>query len=193
MNKIILASASPRRRELMTMVGAAFEVITADCDENIEGKLTPAEYVSELALRKAKSVLDKCGSPNNMIVIGADTIVCLDGKILGKPKDMADAVNTLLMLSGREHSVFTGLAVVDNSKSVADVTQTRVKFTELTREECERYVATGEPLDKAGSYGIQGIGGMFVERIDGDYFNVVGLPISRLRKLLAEQFDTALI
>lgn len=189
--RIVLASASPRRRELLQMIGVEFEVITSDCDENIAGNPTPEELVGELALRKAKAVLTCL--EGNPIVIGADTIVSDGTRILGKPKDRGDAVETLMSLSGREHSVFTGIAMLDRCETVVDITETRVKFINMTRAECERYADTGEPLDKAGSYGIQGRGSVLVERIDGDYFNVVGLPISRLRKLLFERFGVELL
>lgn len=179
--KIILASASPRRRELMQQMGLEFEVITSDCDENI-GICSPDEMVRELSKRKAVAVAKKLDYPS--IVIGADTIVSESNRILGKPKDSEDAVNTLLSLSGKTHSVFTGMTVTDKVKTITEVVETKITFSELTRAEAEAYVATKEPMDKAGSYGIQGIGGVFIERIDGDYYSTVGLPICALRKIL---------
>lgn len=196
---IVLASKSPRRRELLEMLGAEFDIITSDCDENISG-LTPHDLVRELALRKAKAVHERLNDPD-AVVIGSDTIVTPDDiKVLGKPRDRDDAVRTLMELSGRWHTVYTGIAVIGSpsdgssvKKEVAETVGTRVKFLELTKEECERYADTGEPLDKAGSYGIQGRGGALVEKIDGDYYSVVGLPVSRLRIILRDRFGIDLL
>ena len=195
--RMVLASKSPRRRELLEMLGAQFEVITSDCDENITG-LAPHDLVRELALRKAEAVYERLNAPD-AVVIGSDTIVTPDGvKALGQPRDRGDAVRTLTALSGKWHSVCTGLAVIgraaDNtSKKIAETVETKVKFLDLTKEECERYADTGEPLDKAGSYGIQGRGGALVEKIDGDYYSVVGLPVSRLRVILRDEFGINLL
>lgn len=195
--RMVLASKSPRRRELLEMLGAQFEVITSDCDENITG-LAPRDLVRELALRKAEAVYERLNAPD-AVVIGSDTIVTPDGvKALGKPRDRGDAVRTLTELSGKWHSVCTGIAVIgraaDNtSKKIAETVETKVKFLDLTKEECERYANTGEPLDKAGSYGIQGRGGALVEKIDGDYYSVVGLPVSRLRVILRDEFGINLL
>ena len=195
--RMVLASKSPRRRELLEMLGAQFEVITSDCDENITG-LAPRDLVRELALRKAEAVYERLNDPD-AVVIGSDTIVTPDGvKALGKPRDRDDAVRTLTELSGKWHSVCTGIAVIgraaDNtSKKIAETVETKVKFLDLTKEECERYADTGEPLDKAGSYGIQGRGGALVEKIDGDYYSVVGLPVSRLRVILRDEFGINLL
>ena len=195
--RMVLASKSPRRRELLEMLGAQFEVITSDCDENITG-LAPRDLVRELALRKAEAVYERLNDPD-AVVIGSDTIVTPDGvKALGKPRDRSDAVRTLTELSGKWHSVCTGIAVIgrtaDNtSKKIAETVETKVKFLDLTKEDCERYADTGEPLDKAGSYGIQGRGGALVEKIDGDYYSVVGLPVSRLRVILRDEFGINLL
>ncbi len=195
--RMVLASKSPRRRELLEMLGAQFEVITSDCDENITG-LAPRDLVRELALRKAEAVYERLND-QDAVVIGSDTIVTPDGlKALGKPRDRSDAVRTLTELSGKWHSVCTGIAVIgraaDNtSKKIAETVETKVKFLDLTKEECERYADTGEPLDKAGSYGIQGRGGALVEKIDGDYYSVVGLPVSRLRVILRDEFGINLL
>lgn len=195
--RMVLASKSPRRRELLEMLGAQFEVITSDCDENITG-LAPHDLVRELALRKAETVYERLNAPD-AVVIGSDTIVTPDGvKALGKPRDRGDAVRTLTELSGKWHSVCTGIAVIgraaDNtSKKISETVETKVKFLDLTKEECERYADTGEPLDKAGSYGIQGRGGALVEKIDGDYYSVVGLPVSRLRVILRDEFGINLL
>lgn len=179
--KIILASGSPRRRELLSQMGLGFEVITSDCDENISG-LTPDKLVCELSRRKALAVAEKLGFP--AVVIGADTVVADRDRILGKPRSREDAVNTLLSLSGRTHSVFTGVTVTDGVTTLTELSATRVKFTDISRADAEAYADTGEPLDKAGSYGIQGRGGVFVESIEGDFYGVVGLPICRLRAML---------
>ena len=195
--RMVLASKSPRRRELLEMLGAQFEVITSDCDENITGP-APRDLVRELALRKAEAVYERLNDPD-AVVIGSDTIVTPDGvKALGKPRDRGDAVRTLTELSGKWHSVCTGIAVIgraaDNtSKKIAETVETKVKFLDLTKEECGRYADTGEPLDKAGSYGIQGRGGALVEKIDGDYYSVVGLPVSRLRVILRDEFGINLL
>lgn len=176
---IILASKSPRRKELLSFITTDFTVKSADVDETLPQGITPdkaVEYLSKIKAQPLKNESD--------IVIGADTVVALDGKILGKPRDEADAFATLKMLSGREHSVFTGVSVIKGEKIETFSVQTKVKMFELTDEEIEEYIATAEPFDKAGSYGIQGKGSLLVEKIDGDYFNVVGLPISRLNRVL---------
>lgn len=176
---IILASKSPRRKELLSFITTDFTVKSADVDETLPQGITPdkaVEYLSKIKAQPLKNESD--------IVIGADTVVALDGKILGKPRDEADAFATLRMLSGREHSVFTGVSVIKGEKIETFSVQTKVKMFDLTDEEIEEYIATAEPFDKAGSYGIQGKGSLLVEKIDGDYFNVVGLPISRLSRVL---------
>ena len=190
--KFILASNSPRRRELLSMIGVDFEVKVSDCDENADPSLTPDMLVRELAKRKAEAVADKLPSNGHFIVIGADTVVSDGVRIFGKPIDKRDAVDTLLSLSGKTHSVFTGIAVIEladgKMKAVTDAVETKVVFGEISRAEAEFYAGTGEPMDKAGAYGVQGIGGFFVNELHGDYYNVVGLPIARLRGLLLEHF-----
>lgn len=176
---IILASKSPRRKELLSFITTDFAVKSADVDETLPQGISPDKAVEYLSKIKAEPFKNE-----NDIVIGADTVVALDGKILGKPRDDADAFATLKMLSGREHSVFTGVSVIKGEKIETFSVQTKVKMFELTDEEIEEYIATDEPFDKAGSYGIQGKGSLLVEKIDGDYFNVVGLPISRLNRVL---------
>ena len=176
---IILASKSPRRKELLSFITTDFTVKSADVDETLPQGITPDKAVEYLSKIKAEPLKNE-----NDIVIGADTVVALDGKILGKPRDEADAFATLRMLSGKEHSVFTGVSVIKGKKIETFSVQTKVKMFELTDKEIEEYIATAEPFDKAGSYGIQGKGSLLVEKIDGDYFNVVGLPISRLNRVL---------
>ncbi len=193
MPKFILASNSPRRRELLAMLGMEFEVVVSDCDENVEKEMTPRELVCELAMRKARSVADSLGFDGDFIVIGADTVVSEGGRILGKPKDREDAKQTFLSLSERENSVFSGIALVGRingrEHSVSDAVETRVIFGRVSERDAEFYASTGEGLDKAGSYAVQGIGGFFVDALYGDYYNVVGLPIARLRSLLKEEFS----
>ena len=192
MPKFILASNSPRRRELLAMLGMDFEVIVSDCDENVLGNPTPDELVRELALRKASAVADTLASDSDFIVIGADTVVSHGGRILGKPHDREDARETFLSLSDSENSVFTGIALVGRIggrvRAVTDSTETRVVFGRISEREAQFYADTGEPLDKAGSYAVQGLGGFFVKELHGDYYNVVGLPIAKLRELIACEF-----
>ena len=178
---IVLASASPRRRELLEMMGLEFEIVPAKDELDAEG-LPPAEAVAKIALGKAMSVA-KLRAENDL-VIAADTLVCLDGELLGKPKDEAEAFAMLKKLSGNEHQVYTGVAVSQGDKSVSCAEMTKVRFCRMSDEDIKNYIATFEPMDKAGAYGIQGKGSIFIEKIDGDYFNVVGLPVSRLKKEL---------
>ncbi len=177
MKKIILASSSPRRRELMATAGLEFEVIVKEVDESIAEGTAPVDAAKITAKKKALAVAD--GYPD-CIVIGADTIVVANEKILGKPADEADAYAMLKMLSGIEHEVITGVCIVCGEKTENFAVVSKVKFYELTGEEIETYVATGEPMDKAGAYGIQGKGCTLVEKIEGDYFNIVGLPVAEL-------------
>lgn len=193
MYKIILASGSPRRRELLTAVGVPFEVRVSNVDEHVDGELAPDLFVEQLSLRKAADVARGCDS--DALVIGADTVVLKDGAILGKPADADDARAMLARLSGDTHEVLTGLSVVRNAdaKCVSVCERTSVRFCPLTDAQIDRYVATGEPLDKAGAYGIQGLGSLLVSGIEGDYFNVVGLPLCRLARVLDEEFGIQLL
>ncbi len=190
---VILASGSPRRKELLTQIGLPFTVIPSSAEENIPSGISPDMVVKSLSLLKAADV---CKSqPAEALVIGADTIVVADDEILTKPKDEADAKAMLRRLSGRSHSVLTGLTVMRarDGKSVSVAEETSVYFKDLTDEEIASYIRTGEPMDKAGAYGVQGLGGLFIEKIDGDYYNVVGLPLQRLGRLLQEEFEIDLI
>jgi len=183
MLELILASSSPRRKELMNLLNMGFTIITKDIEEKIDEKLEPHENVKALAIKKAMAVgVDYPGS----FVIGCDTVVSLENKIIGKPKSSEDAKNTLCYLSGKEHYVYTGVAIVCLEKNIeiSFFETTKVKMKNLTHAEIDDYVATKEPLDKAGSYAIQGRGAIYIERIDGDYYNVVGLPLCRLYKEL---------
>lgn len=185
MSKLILASGSPRRRELLGTAGLEFEVIVADVEEKISEGAAPQDVVKALALQKAQAVAQL---HPDCTVIGADTVVVSDGKILGKPKSEADAAEMLGSLSGRVHKVCTGVALINGDKIKNFCETTEVEFHNLTAEEIENYVKTGEPMDKAGAYGIQGKGCVLVKRISGDYFNVVGLPVSRVYRELGD-FD----
>lgn len=187
--KVVLASQSPRRRELLSDLISGFRIISDNSPETVDKSATPEETVKRLAVQKARNV-SACADSDE-IVIAADTVVFIDGKILGKPADAAEAAEMLRTLSGRDHHVCTGIAVIDNAigKSFCCFERTLVHFKHLTDSEIERYIASGEPMDKAGAYGIQGKGALFVEWIKGDYFNVVGLPLCRLAQVLKEEFD----
>ncbi len=176
MKKIILASQSSRRREILSKIGLEFEVIPSDFEEDMTLKLSPPELVKVLALGKAESVAKKY---TDAIIIGADTIIALDGKVFGKARDEQDAIETLRFLSGKCHSVFTGWVVIDTEtgKNKTGVSETKVYFKTLSEKEIAWYAATGEPMLGAGSYFMQGGAARFVEKIDGDYYNVIGLPI----------------
>lgn len=193
---IILASNSPRRRELLSMLGMDFRVIVSDCDETIDAPMQPDALVRELAFRKAKAVADTLDTARDTIVIGADTIVWDRGRALGKPRDDADARATILSLANHTHSVFTGIALIGciggEVISVTDAVETRVVFGNISPEDADWYIGTGEASDKAGSYAVQGLAGAFVTELHGDYYNVVGLPIARMRELLEEKFGLAI-
>ncbi len=179
--KVVLASASPRRRELLLNVGISFECFSPSVSEMPLVENKGNVVVMYNALEKAKSL-----SKEGCAVIGADTAVYLDGKGFGKPQNKQQAVQFLRELSGKEHTVYTGIALVEGDFEVSKVVETKVKFRELSENEIYSYVESGSPLDKAGAYGIQDFGGVFVEEIKGDYFNVVGLPISSVYSLLLE-------
>ena len=184
MMDIVLASASPRRRELLGGVVSSFQVAPVEIDEERWFKGDPDEGARLAALEKARVASENF--PQSL-VIGADTVVVLDHHILGKPKDYDDACRMLEILSGREHEVMTGVAIVSHEGEACGVEITRVRFGQLTYEQIQAYVASGEPFDKAGAYGIQGRASAFVEGITGCYFNVVGLPVFRLAKMLEER------
>ena len=193
MEKIVLASASPRRRELLEQIGIKFDIVVSnEPEDEIDKSLSPENYTSEIALMKACNVANKLTGTKrkDSLIIAADTVVYSDGKILGKPKDSDDAFRILKSLSGKAHEVYTGICVMRltdgyaTSKSI----KTTVKFKELTDKTIKAYIKTGEPADKAGAYGIQGRGAVLVEEICGDYFNVVGLPLSALYDVLISEF-----
>jgi septum formation protein len=179
--RVVLASASPRRRELLDLVGITHEVRPANIDESYLAGETPREHAERLARGKANA-LDIADA----VVIGSDTIVVVDGDVLGKPRDRAHATEMLRRLSGRAHTVMTGVAVRWRGTLVSAVEEVGVTIRQLSDAEIERYIDTGEPMDKAGAYGIQGYGATIVDRVDGDYFSVMGLAVNRLVRLCAE-------
>ena len=185
----VLASKSPRRKELLKNIEIQAEIIPANVDESALSSLPPEKMVTQLALLKATDVARSLGG--NTYVIAADTVEVMDGKIFGKPHDIADAKRMLTFLSGATHSVYTGYCVIrcSDGTAVARFEKTDVTFRTLTDSEIDAYIKTREPMDKAGAYGIQGKGSIFIEKINGDYFNVVGLPVCALSKLLREEFD----
>jgi septum formation protein len=177
MQHLILASSSPRRKELLTNLGITFEVSFSSIEEHVDPFYAPREVVISLATQKAVDVAKNYPSS---YVIGADTIVVKNELILGKPENEEDAIQTLQMLSGQTHSVLTGVAIVKEGQITSFYVETEVTFWSLTDEDIHQYIQSGEPFDKAGSYGIQGLGALFVKEIKGDYFSVVGLPVSTL-------------
>ncbi|WP_309120367.1 Maf family protein [Paenibacillus sp.] len=187
---LILASSSPRRQELIRLLGYPVEVVPSDADESVEDGWTPAKIVEELSLRKALVVLERLPEGAGGIVVGSDTIVVSGGRVLGKPRDEEDAADMLRSLQGRPHEVYSGLALVNaatGGRSVAH-RMTRVWMKPMDERRIRNYIATGEPSDKAGAYAIQGYGASLVERMDGDYFTVVGLPVSLAADLLERDF-----
>lgn len=180
--RIILASASPRRAELLKQIGVEFELASSQAEERPHPDETPADYTIRIARAKVIAVARERDAG---LVIGADTVVVLDGRLIGKPETPADAHRLLRQLSGRWHAVLTGVALydVESRHEVADYEKTLVKFAQLSDAEIDWYVRTGEPMDKAGAYGIQGLGGLFIDEIAGNYYNVVGLPIPLVYRL----------
>ena len=183
MKDFIVASASPRRKEILSMGGFGFRIIPSDCDETIKEKLSPEETVKVLAERKALSVLSE---NENSVVLGCDTVVALGDEILGKPADREDAFKMIKALSGKTHRVCTGVCIADKDKTKSFVSVAEVEFYEISDETAESYVATGECDDKAGAYGIQGLGGTLVKSIKGDYYAIVGLPYAETVRVLSE-------
>lgn len=180
-SNLILASASPRRKELLELLRLPFDIIASEIDEVVDEKLHPADMVQSLANQKALNVAEKM---QNAFVIGSDTLVVYEGKMLGKPKQKREAIEMLNMLSGKTHEVYTGVSIVHKGKASSFYEKTSVTFYPLSTDEIEEYVKTGEPMDKAGAYGIQGYGSLLVKEIHGDYYSVVGLPIARTKREL---------
>ncbi len=181
---LFLASASPRRRELLSQIGYTFQVQPAHINEDVRPGEEPLTYVTRLAREKAEAIFASLSDPA-AVVLGADTTVTLDGHILGKPESPEDAARILALLSGRTHQVITGVAVVTSAGTQVAAETTGVRFCTMSRQEILDYVATGEPMDKAGAYGIQGRAARWIPRIDGCYFNVVGLPLSLVSTMLS--------
>ena len=179
---LILASQSPRRKELLDLFHLPFEIRVADIDETMDPEKSPYDEVARVSRAKAMAIPREEGD----VVIAADTIVVCGGHVLGKPRDEADAVRMLSLLSGRDHQVMTGMTVIRGEKSISCTEVTDIHFRSLSEKEIRNYVATGEPMDKAGSYGIQGGAALFAEKMVGDYYNVMGLPVCRLGMILKE-------
>ncbi|OGH04538.1 MAG: hypothetical protein A2W22_04705 [Candidatus Levybacteria bacterium RBG_16_35_11] len=179
--KIVLASKSPRRKELLKQIGLNFTVDISEIDERRFSHSSPLNLVKNLAKAKARIISKK---HKDAIIIAADTLVVLNKEIIGKPKSKRDAMQMLKKLNGKTHLVITGFTILDSKKEITEIVKTKVKFKKMTKKEIDDYVKTGEPLDKAGGYGIQGKGAIFIEGIKGDFFNVVGLPIYALSKAL---------
>ena len=194
--RIVLASKSPRRREILSMLGLKFDIISADADESSE--LTdPAQLVRELSLRKAratKALLEQRGEWNDdTLIIASDTVVAVNGAILGKPRDEADAARMLSLLSGRTHQVISGVSLLYGARERADFDVTCVHFCDMTPSEIELYVSSGEPMDKAGAYAVQGLASVYIKGLEGDYFNVVGLPVHKLDTMLRALLGISLL
>lgn len=191
MAQIVLASASPRRRELLERIGITdFIVQVPEVEESFPENLTPPQIVEYISREKAEAAAALCGPDD--IVITADTMVFLDQARLGKPRDEAHALEMLTALQGRRHTVCTGVTVRQGERSVTESESTGVFFRSATESELRNYIATGEPMDKAGAYGVQGRGALLVERLEGDFFNVMGLPVLRLSRML-ERFGVSLL
>jgi septum formation protein len=181
--RVVLASSSPRRRQLLDLIGIAHEVRPANIDETMRAREVPRRHAERLAREKATKIATR---DPDLITIGADTVVVINRKVLGKPSDEAEAIHMLSQLSGREHTVITAVAVARGKKVRSAIEEVGVRFRRLHDDEIKAYVATGEPMDKAGAYGIQGYGATIVERIEGDYFAVMGLPLARLTSLMRD-------
>ena len=186
---LILASKSPRRKELIGRLGVPFEICPADVDESTVRESDPEKTVLALSALKAEAVQKT--HPEDL-VLGSDTVVAVDGKILGKPRSREEAAEMLALLSGREHLVFSGVTLIHKNKKISRAVSTKVHFAKLTKEEISWYLDSGEPFDKAGAYGIQGLGGLFVTHIEGDYNAVVGLPLQAVYEMLKTEFGVAL-
>ena len=182
---IVLASASPRRKELLEMLGFKdMKIIPAKGEEVVEEGLAPGELVEQLALQKAREVARSCGTEE--LILAADTIVWHEGRVFGKPRSAEEAKSMLMSLSGRTHQVYTGVALLLGEKELSRHERSNVSFRRLSESEAEAYIRSGEPMDKAGAYGAQGLGALFVKAIDGDFFNVMGLPLCSLGEMLKE-------
>lgn len=183
--RIILASKSPRRKEILENLGVKFEIITADCDESCDIS-DPQELVMTIASRKGRAVLETLDDARDVLIIACDTLVYAQGEFLGKPRDADDARRMLDLLSGDSHSVVSGIYLYRNGKEIRRAASTNVIFDEMSKQDIEDYISSGEPMDKAGAYAVQGRASVFIKGLEGDYFNVVGLPVNLLAKTLKE-------
>ena len=188
--KIILASKSAARKSILANLGINAEIYVTDADETLYDNINyaPAEIVTGLAQRKARKAFGEINDPS-VFIIAADTIVVYDGQIIGKPDDADDAVKTLTMLSGNFHEVYSGITVIFDNKTVCGCDVTKVKFRDIDKKEIEEYVKSGDPLTKAGSYGAEGAGAAFMEHIEGDFFNIAGLPVFKFANILKNEFN----
>lgn len=194
--RIVLASKSPRRREILSMLGLKFDIVSADADEGSD-ITDPACLVRELSLRKARAtraLLQQQGEWNDdTLIIASDTVVAVNGTILGKPRDEADAARMLRLLSNRTHQVISGVSLLYGAQERADFDATSVHFCDMTQDEIAQYVGSGEPMDKAGAYAVQGLASVYIKGLEGDYFNVVGLPVHKLNTMLGELLGVSLL
>ena len=186
--RIILASKSPRRKEILENLGLKFDIIVADADERSDER-DPKQRVADLAAIKGRAVTDALEEKTNTLVIASDTLVYAEGEFLGKPRDREDARRMIGLLSGRSHSVVSGIYLFYNGKEILSADETLVTFDKMTDGEIESYVSSDEPYDKAGGYAVQGLASLYISGLEGDYFNVVGLPVNLLYKILKNEFD----
>ena len=186
--KIILASKSPRRKEILENLGLKFDIVTADADESSD-ITDPEDLVTTLAARKGRAVVERLTDKSECLVIACDTLVYADGAFLGKPRDKSDAERMIRLLSGKKHSVVSGIYLYLNGKEVGAAAETGVVFDEMTDAEIEEYICSSEPYDKAGGYAVQGLASVYISGLEGDYFNVVGLPVNLLCKTLKKEFN----
>ena len=186
--RIVLASKSPRRKEILENLGLKFDIIVADADERSD-ETAPRKRVGELAAIKGRAVLETLENKDELLLIASDTLVYAEGEFLGKPRDREDARRMINMLSGRAHSVVSGIYIYCNGKEAMAADETRVVFDEMSQKEIENYISSAEPYDKAGGYAVQGLASLYISGLEGDYFNVVGLPVNLLYKILKKEFN----
>ena len=186
--RIILASKSPRRKEILENLGLKFDILVADADERSE-ESDPCLRVAELASVKGRAVLDAVGDKKDVLLIASDTLVYAEGEFLGKPKNKEDARRMIGMLSDKAHSVVSGIYLYCNGKEVSAADETKVVFDKMSADEIENYISSDEPYDKAGGYAVQGLASLYISGLEGDYFNVVGLPVNLMYKLLKKEFN----
>ena len=186
--RIILASKSPRRKEILENLGLKFDILVADADERSDER-DPRKRVADLATIKGRAVLDKVDNKKELLLVASDTLVYADGEFLGKPKDRDDARRMIKMLSGKAHSVVSGIYIYCNGKEISASDETKVVFDDMSADEIENYISSDEPYDKAGGYAVQGLASLYISGLEGDYFNVVGLPVNLMYKILKKDFN----